>query len=143
MFRYAACAALALAGGCSTLTESTQQQVAVQTILDNRPLSGAGCILVNGAGKWFVTTPGRVLIHKHAGALRVDCRKEGVGQADELIGSKAHGNLWGNVLTLGVGYLVDRDTGAGYDYPATLTIEMKKTGAASSSEGPGAGSVVY
>ena len=87
MFRYAALAALALAGGCSTLTESTQQQVAVQTILDNRPLAGAGCVLVNGAGKWFVTTPGRVVIQKHAGPLRVDCRKDGVGQSDELIGS--------------------------------------------------------
>ncbi len=144
MLRHAALGALTvLVGGCSTLTESNQQQVMVQTILENRPVAGAGCILVNGVGKWFVTTPGRVTIQKHAGPLRVDCRKDGVGRADELIGSKARGNLWGNVLTLGVGYLVDRDTGAGYDYPATLTIEMKKTGAGASSEGPPAGSVVY
>ncbi|MEG1052333.1 MAG: hypothetical protein RSF79_09835, partial [Janthinobacterium sp.] len=33
---------------------------------------------------------------------------------------------WGNViLTLGVGYFVDRNTGAGFDYPSILTIVMQ------------------
>ncbi|WP_317204269.1 hypothetical protein [Janthinobacterium sp.] len=144
MLRHAAVAALGLLGGCATLTESNQQQVLVQTIQDNRPLAGAGCVLVNNVGKWFVTTPGRLTIQKSAGPLRVDCRKDGAGWADESIASRANANLWGNVvLTLGVGYLVDRNTGAGFDYPATLTIEMKKTGSAGSSETPRAGSIIY
>lgn len=139
MLRHAALGALTvLVGGCATLAESNQQQVMVQTILENRPVAGAGCILANGVGKWFVTTPGRVTIQKHAGPLRVDCRKDGVGRADELIGSRERGNLWGKVL--GLGDWGDRD--AGYDYPATLTIEMQKAGAAPF-EAPPAGMVVY
>ncbi|MDC8757662.1 hypothetical protein [Janthinobacterium fluminis] len=144
MLRRAAFASLVLLGGCATLGESNQQMVLVQTIQDNRPLLGAGCILANNVGKWFVTTPGRVTIQKSPGPLRVDCRKDGAGRADEQIASKVNANLWGNIiLTLGVGYLVDRNTGAGYDYPSTLTIEMKKTGAAGSFETPPAGSIVY
>ena len=147
--RRATCAALAglLAlglPGCATLTESNQQQVTVQTIQDNRPLAGAGCILSNDVGKWFVTTPGRVTIQKSFGQLRVDCKKEGAGSADESIASRASGSsLWGNVVfTLGLGYMVDRNTGAGFDYPATLTIVMQKTGPAAL-EAPPAGSIVY
>ena len=137
----AAAAALCALSACATLTESTQQQVLVQTIQDNREVFDAGCVLSNDVGKWFVTTPGRVVIQKSRGPLRVDCRKDG-SAAYEKIDSK-NGSLWGNlVLTAGVGYLVDRDTGAGYNYPATLTIEMRHTQAAPGDVPPG-GVTVY
>jgi hypothetical protein len=133
MMRSAASALLIvlLAGGCATLTESRQETVMVQTVLDNREMIGAGCVLSNDAGKWFVTTPGPLIIRKSAAPLRVDCRKEGMAWADEKIEAKVNGSLWGNVvLTAGIGYLVDRNTGAGFDYPATLTIEMHREAAA-------------
>ena len=64
-------------GGCATLTGNTEQMVLVQTIQDNRELNGAGCILSNDVGKWFVTTPGRITIRKSQEPLKVDCRKHG------------------------------------------------------------------
>ena len=115
-------------GGCATLTGNTEQMVLVQTIQDNRELTGAGCILSNDVGKWFVTTPGRITIRKSQEPLKVDCRKHGSAAVatDDHIDPKLNGSVWGNViLTLGVGYFVDRNTGAGFDYPSILTIVMQ------------------
>jgi hypothetical protein len=127
------CAAVALASaavltaGCASLSESTQQNLMVQTVLDHREIAGVGCVLYNDVGKWFVTTPARVTVRKSASPLRVDCQKDGGGWAYEKIESKADGNLWGNlVLTAGLGYFIDKDTGAGYDYPSTLTVVMRR-----------------
>lgn len=131
-----------LLAGCATLTESTQQQVLVQTVQDNREVFNVGCILYNDVGKWFVTTPGRIVIQKSRAPLRVDCKKEGAGAGYEKINSK-NGSLWANVVfTAGAGYLVDRDTGAGYNYPNTLTIVMQKAAEAPDVVTP-AGSTLY
>lgn len=114
--------------GCGTIAGSTDQMVLVQTIYDNRELHGAGCVISNDMGKWFVTTPGRILIRKSEAPLSVDCKKPGAAPvvASEAIDSRVNGSLWGNViLTMGVGYIVDRNTGAAFDYPSTLTIVMQ------------------
>lgn len=114
--------------GCGTIAGSTDQMVLVQTIYDNRELHGAGCVISNDMGKWFVTTPGRIIIRKSEAPLAVDCKKPGAAPvvASEAIDSKVNGSLWGNViLTMGVGYIVDRNTGAAFDYPSTLTIVMQ------------------
>jgi len=143
----AACAALLalLAGaGCASLTESTQQNVLVQTVLDHREIGGVGCVLYNDVGKWFVTTPARVTLRKSAAPLRIDCRKEGAAWAYEKVDSKANGNLWGNViLTAGVGYVIDRNTGAGYDYPSTLTVLMRPAVDNDDGPPPAAGVTLY
>ena len=115
-------------GGCATLTGNTDQMVLVQTIQDNRELTGAGCILSNDVGKWFVTTPGRITIRKSQEPLKLDCKQHGSPAIalDGSIDPKLNGSVWGNViLTLGVGYFVDRNTGAGFDYPSVLTIVMQ------------------
>lgn len=128
--RIAAAAALAALGGCATISESNQQVLLVQTIQDNREVAGAGCILTNDAGRWFVTSPGRVTVQKSAGKLWVDCRRQGAGSGQDVVLSKANTSaLVGNVvLTAGLGYLLDRRTGAGFDYPETLTVIMRRTG---------------
>lgn len=144
MYRLAACATVALLAGCATLTESTQQDVLVQTILDNHELAGVGCVLYNDVGKWFVTTPARLTIRKSAGALRIDCRKDGGDWAYEKVESKVNATLWGNVvLTAGAGYFVDRNTGAGFDYPSTLTVTMHKGDAGEGTAPPPAGVTLF
>lgn len=130
MRRHFACAML-LTGlaGCATMTGSTEQMVLVQTIFDNRQMAGAGCILSNDMGKWFVTTPGRIMIRKSREPLKVDCKKSGspaVVMDNQFDASVNGGSAWSNaIFTLGVGYFVDRDTGAAYDYPSTLTVIMQ------------------
>ena len=146
----AACTALPVllamlaSAGCASLTESTQQNVLVQTVLDHREIGGVGCVLYNDVGKWFVTTPARVTLRKSAAPLRIDCRKEGAAWAYEKVDPKVNGNLWGNViLTAGVGYVIDRNTGAGYDYPSTLTVVMRAAEGADDGPPPAAGVTLY
>ncbi len=132
-----------LLAGCATLTESKEQTVLVQTVLENREVLGAGCVLYNDVGKWFVTTPGHVTLRKSATPLRVDCRKDGAAWAYDKVDSKQNGSLWGDVaFTAGIGYLVDRNTGAGFDYPATLTVVLRPDAAEAPRTAP-AGTTLY
>ena len=126
--RLVAVLALAALGGCATLSEPDQQVVLVQTIQGNREVAGIGCVLTNDAGRWFVTSPGRVAVRKSAGKLWVDCKRSGHGVGQDVVDSRASaGALIGNVvLTAGLGYLVDKRTGAGFDYPDTLTVLMRQ-----------------
>ncbi|WP_296943611.1 hypothetical protein [uncultured Massilia sp.] len=127
-FLRSACAVLlpVLAGGCATTGDSTQQQLEVHTILDNREVAGVGCVLENDAGRWFVVAPGRVTVERSRLPLTVDCRRDGVGESSERVGSRyANDNLVGGVASAGVGYYLDRRSGAGFSYPATLTVILR------------------
>ena len=49
----------------------------------------------------------------------------------ETIVSKSNGAVWGNIiLGGGIGYVVDRNTGAGFDYPNSITVMLRKMGEA-------------
>jgi hypothetical protein len=132
--------AAAALGGCATMLDSTQQQLEVHTIVDNREVAGVGCVLTNDAGRWFVVAPGRLTIDRSAGALSVDCARQGVGSARAFVGSRFDtGKLIGNlVVSGGLGYLVDRRSGAGFAYPATLTVIMQRADLASVEQQGGA-----
>ncbi|MCG2586593.1 hypothetical protein [Massilia sp. TS11] len=120
------CLALALSG-CATLTEPLEQTLQVQTVFEHREVRGVGCVLSNPFGRWFVTSPGRVTVRRSFGDLQVDCRQGSELQARESIASKENTTLWTNVaLTAGIGYYVDKQTGAGFDYPATLTVVLQR-----------------
>ncbi|MDQ2822126.1 MAG: hypothetical protein M3Y65_17340 [Pseudomonadota bacterium] len=115
-------------GGCATIGESTQQLVTIHAISDNREIGGVGCVLSNEAGRWFTTAPGRVLVTTSKSALAVHCSKPGEGAASEQFASRYGAmDMVGNVVTTaGIGYLVDRHSGAGFAYPETLTVLMYK-----------------
>ncbi len=120
-------AAPLLLGGCATVSDSPQQQLELHAVLDYRELGGVGCILSNDMGRWFVVAPGRVTVTRSTKPLNVSCKKDGAGMALESVGSRADmANLMGNVvISAGVGHLVDRYTGAGFSYPANLTVLME------------------
>lgn len=119
-------AAPLLLGGCATLSDSPQQQLELHAVLDYQEVGGVGCVLSNDMGRWFVVLPGRVTVSRSTRPLAVSCKKEGMGVAQESVGSRADtGSLIGNVvLTAGLGQLVDRHSGAGYAYPAHMTVLM-------------------
>ena len=123
-------ALLALLGGCATLSEPYDQEVIVRTIEDNREIVAVGCVLTNDAGRWFMMAPGRVTVRKSAGNLFVDCKKGTVSAGQERFASRANNTATiGNVVTsAGLGYLLDKQTGAGFNYPDTLTVLMRPTG---------------
>ena len=112
--------------GCASITGSKLQPVSVQTVIDGKEIAGAGCSLTNDAGKWFVSTPGSVTVQKSTGDMTVDCVKDELRGRETLV-SKAQGMLWGNIIAGGgIGYIVDRNTGAGFDYPNSITVFLNK-----------------
>jgi len=129
-------AVLGVLCGCASISESPNQDVMVRTVQDNREIGGVGCVLTNNAGRWFVTTPGHVTIKKSAGNLFVDCKKGNASAGQERFASRANtsATIGNAVTTAGLGYLYDKRTGAGFEYPETLTILMHSTGRSPESE---------
>lgn len=124
--RLLAAALAVVLAGCATLTEPVEQYVMVQTVLDHQQVAGVGCVLANDAGRWFVTSPGRVRIRKSTQPLAVDCRLNDVYVYDQ-VSPKQNSSRWGNILlTAGTGQFIDRSTGAGFDYPSTLTVLLRR-----------------
>lgn len=129
MNKLLAIASLLTVTGCASIAGEKMQPVSVQTIQDNKEVAGVGCTLINDAGKWFVTTPGSVTVHKSTGDLAIDCGKDGNVVGHETLVSKSNGAVWGNILAGGgIGYIVDRNTGAGFNYPDSITIVLRKIG---------------
>jgi len=129
MYKLLAIASLLTVTGCASIAGEKMQPVSVQTIQDNKEVAGVGCTLINDAGKWFVTTPGSVVVHKSTGDLAVDCSKDSNTAGHETIVSKSNGAVWGNIIAGGgIGYIVDRNTGAGFDYPNSITVVLRKIG---------------
>jgi hypothetical protein len=121
------CLALPLVlGGCATVSDSPRQQLEVHAVLDYKEVGGVGCLLSNDMGRWFVVAPGRVTVTRSTQPLTISCKKDGAGVAQESFGSRADvAGLMGNVvISAGLGHVVDRYSGAGFSYPANLTVLM-------------------
>ena len=117
-----------LISGCASIAGEKMQPLSVTTIFDNKEVAGVGCTLMNDAGSWFVTSPGTVTVHKSTGDLSVDCKSDKLAGRENLV-SKSNGAVWGNIIAGGgIGYIIDRNTGAGFDYPPTVTIMLRKIG---------------
>lgn len=115
--------------GCASIVGEKLQPVSVQTTQNNQALVGAGCTLKNDEGEWFVTTPGSVTIQKSTDDLIVNCSKDGYIAGNETVVSKSNTAVWGNILIGGgIGYIVDRNTGAGFNYPNNITVMLRKIG---------------
>lgn len=126
MQKLIAVAALLAVTGCASITGSKLQPISVQTVQDGKEVAGVSCTLTNDAGKWFVTTPGSVTVQKSTGDMAVDCTKDDLKGRENLV-SKSNGAVWGNIIAGGgIGYIVDRSTGAGFDYPNVVTVILNK-----------------
>jgi hypothetical protein len=147
--RNSRCAAIMLLamglGGCATVLEGNHQELTVQAIENNKELFDVGCVLQNNAGRWFVTAPGKVMVQRSVGELKIDCKKAAAYSSggDTVVSKVNNVGLWGNVvLTAGIGYYVDKRTGSGFDYPSTITVIMTSTPPPVVSTPPG-GNPVY
>jgi hypothetical protein len=130
MYKFAVLGAMLALSGCASITGEKIQPLSVITVYDNKEVAGIGCTLSNDAGSWFLTSPGSVTVHKSTGDLAIDCKKEGMA-GNATVVSKANGGAWGNILAGGViGYVVDRQTGAGFNYPTNVTIMLRQIEAA-------------
>lgn len=111
--------------GCASIMEGKNQAVSVQTYEKGAAVSAANCSLTNDKGTWFVTTPGSVVVQKSYGDLMATCNKDGHEPGITVFSSTANGGAWGNILAGGgIGYIIDRSNGTGFNYPSMLSIEL-------------------
>ena len=122
---FALSAVLALTG-CASVIGEKMQPLSVTTVFESKEIAGLGCTLSNDAGSWTLTSPASVVVHKSTGDLAIDCKKDAyVGNATAV--SRANGAVWGNLLLGGgIGYVVDRNTGAGFDYPSGIVVTVRQ-----------------
>ena len=118
----AAVAALGvLASGCASIVEGTTQSVAITSSPQD-----AKCILTNSEGTWYVTTPGNAQVHKTKNNLDVVCAKSGFRDGHRTIESSFNAVTVGNLVAGGVGGLViDAATGADFNYPPEVNIQLE------------------
>jgi hypothetical protein len=110
--------------GCASVTGSSTQPIVVNAVCEGELVRDAACTLSNDKGRWTMQTPGAVTVSKSYGDLAIECRRDqAVGAA--TFQSKNNGGVWGNVIAGGlIGYAVDSKTGAGFDYPPSVTLVL-------------------
>ncbi|MFA7280067.1 MAG: hypothetical protein WC100_08220 [Sterolibacterium sp.] len=115
-----------LASGCASVTNSTYQSVSVLTREQaGNELSGAICEITNNKGKWFVTTPGSIMLNRSNDDLQITCSKPGEKPGKAEVVSDATASMYGNVLVGGgLGAVVDHGNGTGYAYPSMIQVVM-------------------
>jgi hypothetical protein len=111
-------------GGCASITGSKHQPVSVTAVCEAEIVNGATCTLANDKGQWFASTPGTTMIQKSGGDLAVTCKKHDSTGVGTFV-SKSNNGIWGNLLLGGpIGAAIDAGSGAGYDYPPSMTVVM-------------------
>lgn len=118
------------ASGCASIVGGTAQVVSVETMSAGQSLTGASCTLKNPKGEYFVTTPGTLTVNRAYDDLVVKCTREGFAAATASAKSTTKGMAFGNIIFGGViGGAVDVSTGAAYDYPTLITVQMQSLAA--------------
>lgn len=123
--RYAAILAAAFAGvGCSTITQSESQSLALTATYQDKPVDPE-CRLANDKGNWSSKAPSIVAVRKSNEDLEVTCKKEGMPDGILKAVSRAAGSMFGNIIFGGgIGAIIDHNKGTGYDYPNQLPVKM-------------------
>ncbi|WP_316150470.1 hypothetical protein [Cupriavidus sp. BIC8F] len=127
-FLMAASAALSIGcTGCASIVGGNMQTLSVDARQDAQMVLGATCTLTNDKGKWFVTTPGSVGVQRSYDAMNVNCTKTGSEPGLNTVQSTTKPMAFGNIIFGGlIGAAIDVGSGAAYEYPNVITVEMKK-----------------
>jgi hypothetical protein len=112
-------------GGCASIVSGQNQSISVVSKNQGTELAGARCSLANDKGTWYSTTPGSVTVRRSYNDLVVDCSADGVDRGTVGVKSSTKAMAFGNILFGGViGVGVDTVSGAAYDYPNVVTVQM-------------------
>ena len=134
---FALLAAIMPFAGCASIVDGTKQVVSVKTISAAQDVDGAQCSMKNGAGTFYVKTPGTVTVHRDYGALHIDCTKAGYQPALTTVKSSTKAMAFGNLVFGGlIGTGVDMSDGAAYNYPKLITVPMTALPATNTASAP-------
>ncbi|HEX5371547.1 MAG TPA: hypothetical protein VFW84_02310 [Aquabacterium sp.] len=112
-------------GGCASIVNGQNQPVSVDTRQGGDAVVGANCTLSNDKGTWYITSPGSTTVHRSAADLAIKCEKTGINPGLSTVKSFTKGMAFGNILFGGIiGAGVDISTGAAFDYPSLISVQM-------------------
>ncbi|KWU19052.1 hypothetical protein [Burkholderia cenocepacia] len=119
-------ATIATLSGCASLSGSgTSQEVSVRTLKSGVPAEGVKCTLTNEKASYTVTTPANVVVHRAEGPMTVSCERPGAQPAVTRVNASKIQTSAGHDIANGLlGAAIDRKTGAAYEYPATVSVEL-------------------
>lgn len=113
---------------CASIIDSKHQDVAVAATYQGQTVPDSQCSLQNDEGNWQLTAPNSVVVRKSYDDMTVSCQRDGYPTGTVTLVSKANMPVWGNIVFGGIiGYIVDRSTGAGFDYPKNVTVALGET----------------
>jgi hypothetical protein len=112
--------------GCASISLESTQGLQVRTVdAAGKPIDGARCVFTNDKGQFVLEkTPGVAQVGRSYKDMDVVCTKADATDGTARLISRA-GRIWGNlILGGGIGAVVDRSTGKGYNYPFIFDIIM-------------------
>ena len=117
-------AATGLLSSCSSIISDSSQPFTI----DTGDVKGATCRLTNNSGEYILgSSPGIITIDNACDVMQVVCKKEGYKTKSVQVDYSHKGSTVGNIiLGGGIGYLVDRGTGAACKYPPSIFVTMDK-----------------
>ena len=117
--------------GCASLFGSKNQSLSVVAKCEGEVVIGAICKLTSSEGVWYATSPGSVFIAKSTQDITVECQKENI-KGTNTFKSGVTAGMAGNagLLIIPVIGLIaigtDALTGASFEYPPELNVEMQE-----------------
>jgi hypothetical protein len=108
--------------GCATLFEGTSQSVSIST-----DPAGADCIVDRHGTRigQVNPTPGSIHVDKSKDDLSVQCKHAGYQTATITESPKFQGTTFGNIVAGGlIGVVVDAASGANFQYPSDVKVNM-------------------
>lgn len=115
----------ALSTGCASITTGQNQSLSVETHADGKTVAGASCKLENDKGTWYAISPGTAVVRRSYNDLNVRCEKSGHEPGVTAAKSSTKAMAFGNILFGGIiGAAVDAGSGAAYDYPSIIAVEL-------------------
>ncbi len=112
--------------GCASIVSGSTESLSIETKSPTgTEVSGASCKMTNDKGTWFVATPGSVSVHRSLADLTILCTKESFQPTTTVTPSTTKAMAFGNILFGGlIGTGVDIASGAAYDYPTLIPVQM-------------------
>ncbi len=118
-----AVAAAFILSGCATIMSGREQVISLDTV----NVKGATCRGEDQAGAKYVwtNTPSSTTVIKGDGPLIIKCEAKGFKLTTLAVQEGTSGAVIGNILTLGLGALVDAASGAAQPYPTVVKMVLE------------------
>jgi hypothetical protein len=115
--------------GCASILDGSHQHLSIETRYRDTQVVGAVCIIANDKGSATVITPASLSVNRSSATLSAKCEKEGFAPGSLVLQSATKALAFLYMLVGGIiGTMVDVTTGAVYEYPSSITIEMGSAG---------------